>query len=205
VAILFLCGGGNKKAFSAVFLVAQPQEERGEVPAESDLARFEQALLPHLGAAYNLARWLTRDDHDAEDAVQEAYLRALKFFGGFHGADGRTWLLAIVRNVCYSSLQKKRSHGVAIAFDDETHATGADALNPQTLLVREEDRRSMRKAVEELPPELREVVVLRELEGLSYKEVAAIADIPLGTVMSRLARARDRLQQRLGESTNKET
>jgi RNA polymerase sigma-70 factor (ECF subfamily) len=167
--------------------------------------RFEQALLPHLGAAYNLARWLTRDDHDAEDVVQEAYLRALKFFGGFHGADGRTWLLAIVRNTCYTWLQKKRAHGPATSFDEEIHGVEAEALNPATLLLQKEHQRSVRQAVEELPTDLREVVVLRELEGLSYKEIAAIADIPLGTVMSRLARARERLQQRLEGNWNKDS
>jgi RNA polymerase sigma-70 factor (ECF subfamily) len=175
------------------------------VRGADDQARFEQALLPHLGAAYNLARWLTRDDHDAEDAVQEAYLRALKSFGGFHGTDGRAWLLAIVRNVCYTSLQQKRARGPATAFDEEIHGIETDDLNPEKLLLREEDKQSVQQAVQELPVELREVVVLRELEGLSYKEIAAIAAIPLGTVMSRLARARARLQQRLGDGGNVES
>jgi RNA polymerase sigma-70 factor (ECF subfamily) len=166
-------------------------------------ARFEQALLPHLGAAYNLARWLTRDDHGAEDVVQEAYLRALKSFGGFRGSDGRAWLLTIVRNTCYSWLQKKRARGPVAAFDEATHGAAAPALNPEQQLLRQEDRQAVRQAVEELPVDLREVVVLRELEGLSYKEIAAVAAIPLGTVMSRLARARERLQQRLGERADK--
>jgi RNA polymerase sigma factor (sigma-70 family) len=161
--------------------------------------RFEQALLPHVAAAYNLARWLTHDDHDAEDVVQEAYLRALKSFGGFHGTDGRAWLLAIVRNACYTSLQQKRARGPATAFDEEIHGIEADDLSPEKALLRNEDKQSVHQAVAELPVELREVVVLRELEGLSYKEIAAIAAIPLGTVMSRLARARERLQQRLGD------
>ena len=160
--------------------------------------RFEHALLPHLDAAYNLARWLTHDDHDAEDLVQAAYLRALKFFGGFHGANARAWLLAIVRNACYTWLEQKRVRGPATAFDEEIHGVESDAMDPEKRLLREEDQQSVRRAVEELPVELREVVVLRELEGLSYKEIAAIAGIPLGTVMSRLARARERLQQRLG-------
>jgi len=155
-------------------------------------------MLPHLGAAYNLARWLTRDDHGAEDVVQEAYLRALKSFGRFHGIDGRPWLLAIVRNVCYTWLQQQRNRGPVASFDEALH--GADALDPETLLLRKEDQLAVRQAVDELPVELREVVVLRELEGLSYKEIATVAEIPLGTVMSRLSRARDRLHQRLGES-----
>jgi RNA polymerase sigma factor (sigma-70 family) len=159
--------------------------------------RFERALLPHLDAAYNLARWLTHDDHDAEDLVQTAYLRSLKFFGGFHGANARAWLLTIVRNACYTWLEQKRAHGPATAFDEEIHGVDSDAMDPEKRLFGEEDQQSVRRAVEELPLELREVVVLRELEGLSYKEIAAIAGIPLGTVMSRLARARERLRQRL--------
>jgi RNA polymerase sigma factor (sigma-70 family) len=160
--------------------------------------RFEQALLPHLDAAYNLARWLTRNDHDAEDLVQVAYLRALKSFGGFHGANSRAWLLTIVRNACYTWLEQKRVRGPATAFDEEIHGVEADAMDPEKLLLREEDKQSVRRAVEELPLELREVVALREVEGLSYKEIAAVAGIPMGTVMSRLARARERLHKRLG-------
>ncbi len=160
--------------------------------------RFERALLPHLDAAYNLARWLTRDDHDADDLVQSAYLRALKFFSGFHGANPRAWLLAIVRNACYTWLQQKRARGPATTLDEERHGIESDAMDPEKRLLREEDQQVVRRAVEELPPELREVVVLRELEDLSYKEIAAIAEIPLGTVMSRLARARERLHERLG-------
>ncbi len=161
-------------------------------------ARFEQALMPHLGAAYNLARWLTRDDHDAQDIVQEAYLRALKFFGGFHGADGRAWLLTIVRNACHTWHQQKQARGAA-AFDEELHGVESDAPTPEAALLRKEGKQTVREAVESLPTELREVVVLRELEGLSYKEIAAVAGIPMGTVMSRLSRARERLQQRLSD------
>jgi RNA polymerase sigma-70 factor, ECF subfamily len=167
----------------------QGAEERG---------RFERTLLPHLDAAYNLARWLTRDDHDAEDLVQAAYLRALKSFGGFRGVDGRAWLLAIVRNACYTWLEQKRARGPATAFVEEIHGVESHAMDPEKLLLREEDQQLVRRTVEHLPLELREVLVLRELEGLSYKEIAAIAGIPMGTVMSRLARARERLHQRLG-------
>jgi RNA polymerase sigma-70 factor (ECF subfamily) len=162
-------------------------------------ARFEQALLPHLGAAYNLARWLTQDEHDAEDVVQEAYLRALKSFGGFRGGDGRAWLLAIIRNTCYTRLRQKQAQGSVMAFDETVHDAPVPSLDPEQQAVRRENQQAVRRAVEALPVELREVVVLRELEGLSYKEIAAVAEIPLGTVMSRLARARDRLQQRLRE------
>jgi RNA polymerase sigma-70 factor (ECF subfamily) len=159
---------------------------------------MEQALLPHLGAAHNLARWLTGDAVDAEDVVQEAYLRALKSFGSFHGRDARPWLLAIVRNASYTWFQRERVHGRATGFDEEIHSRDAEALRPEQQLLREEDRQSVWRAVEALPPKLRDVVVLREMEGRSYKEIAAVAAIPLGTVMSRLARARGQLQRLLG-------
>jgi RNA polymerase sigma-70 factor (ECF subfamily) len=166
----------------------QEADERG---------RFEAAFLPHLGAAHNLARWLVRDEQEAQDMVQEAFLRAWKSLEGFQGKDGRTWLLAIVRNVCYSCLEKKRRRGPALPFDERVHGVAAGDRNPESLLERKDEQQTMRQAVEQLPDELREVVVLRELEGLSYKEIAAVAAIPVGTVMSRLARARDRLHQRL--------
>jgi RNA polymerase sigma-70 factor (ECF subfamily) len=153
--------------------------------------------LPHLPAAYNLARWLTRDEQEAQDLVQEAFLRAWKSFCGFYGTDGRTWLLAIVRNTCYSWLDKKRTRGPTAVFDERLHGVAAGERNPESLLERKEAGQTVRQAVEELPDDLREVIVLRELEGLSYKEIAVIAAIPLGTVMSRLARARERLHQRL--------
>jgi RNA polymerase sigma-70 factor (ECF subfamily) len=165
--------------------------------ADNDLARFEQAIVPHLDAAYNLARWLTGNDHDAADVVQEASLRALQFFGGFRGDQGRAWLLAIVRNTCFTWLKKQRGHEPALIFDEEMHSPASETANPQQLLLREEDQQLLLQALEELPAEFREVIVLRELEGLSYKEIADIASIPVGTVMSRLARGRDRLQQLL--------
>jgi RNA polymerase sigma factor (sigma-70 family) len=162
---------------------------------EGRLENFEETVLPHLGAAYNLARWLTRNDTDAEDVVQEAYLRAFKHFGSFHGGDGRPWLLTIVRNTCYTWMQHNRSLDLAIPLDDELHEIESKDLNPEALLLQSADTRMVRQALEKLPVEFREVIVLRELEGLSYKQIADVVDIPLGTVMSRLARARKRLQQ----------
>jgi RNA polymerase sigma factor (sigma-70 family) len=186
-------------------MVTSTSREETPLQGADDRERFEQALLTHLDAAYNLARWLTRDDHDAEDLVQAAYLRAWKFFGGSHMANSRAWLLTIVRNACYTWLAQQRARGTTTAFDEDIHGVGSDAICPEKQLLREEQKESVRRAVEELPVELREVVVLRELEGLSYKEIAAIAEIPLGTVMSRLARARERLRQRLGDCGNGES
>jgi RNA polymerase sigma-70 factor (ECF subfamily) len=159
--------------------------------------RFEQSVLPHLDAAYNLARWLTRNEQDAEDIAQESYLRAFKFFDGFRGTDARAWLLAIVRNTCYTWLQQNRGRETMASFDEEIHTIENEASNPAKLVLKSDDREMLKQALEELPVEFREVVVLRDLEELSYKQVAEIANIPLGTVMSRLARARERLKRLL--------
>jgi RNA polymerase sigma-70 factor (ECF subfamily) len=164
-------------------------------------ARFEQTVLPHLDAAYNLARWLTRDDHDAEDVVQEAYLRAYKFFESGNEGDRRAWLLAIVRNTCYTWLKQNRPRAVNVPFDEHLHGSAGEWSDPLRPLEQQAARERVRAALEELPVEYREVLVLRELEGMSYKEVAKAAVLPLGTVMSRLSRARQRLQQVLGGPT----
>src|SRR5580765_4952722 len=153
-------------------------------------------ILPHLDAAYNLARWLTRDETDASDIVQEAYLRAFRFFDGFHGGDSRAWVLKIVRNTSYSWLQKNRGHDLTTEFDEEQHAV--ESRDPEAALIGKIDGQMIKHLLDELPVEFREIVILRELEGMSYKEIAEIADLPLGTVMSRLARARRRLQTGLG-------
>jgi RNA polymerase sigma-70 factor (ECF subfamily) len=163
------------------------------------LAQFEVAVLPHLDAAYNLARWLTRNEHDAEDVVQEAYLRALQFFEGFRGGDGRSWLLAIVRNTCYTWLERNRPPRPTTEFDEKIHSGDVAAESPTKLVLQIDNQEMVAQAIDELPPEFREVIVLRELEGLSYKEIGTIVQIPAGTVMSRLARARQRLQDRLAK------
>jgi RNA polymerase sigma-70 factor (ECF subfamily) len=160
-----------------------------------NLARFEQVILPHLDAAYNLARWLTRNDHDAEDIVQEAYLRAFRSFTGFCGLNGRMWLLTIVRNTCYTWFGKNRPHELSIPFDEYFHDSESQAPDPDALLQQKEDTQVLRRALEELRVEFREVLILRTLEDLSYKEIAAVVGIPPGTVMSRLTRARGRLKQ----------
>lgn len=166
----------------------------GVVQERNKVELFEESILPHLAAAYNLARWLTRDPRDAEDVVQEAYLRAFRFFGGFRGGDGRAWLLKIVRNTCYTWLQQNRSKEFT-AIDDEVQQVESDAPSPEANLIASTDGKLLARALEELPLEFRETIVLRELEGLSYKEIADLMDIPQGTVMSRLARGRKRLQE----------
>jgi len=158
---------------------------------------FEQVVLPHLDAAYNLARWLTRSDVDAEDVVQEACVRALRFFRGFRGDDARGWLLAIVRNSCYDFLRRHRPQELTDAFDEEIHTAVEATQTPEALLLRRADRAMVRQALEALPLAWREVIILRELEGLSYKQIADVAGIKIGTVMSRLARARAQLQRLL--------
>ena len=166
---------------------------------------FEKAILPHLDAAHNLARWLTRNDQDAEDVVQEACVRALKYFAGYHGGDSKAWLLAIVRNTSYTHLRRYRSHELTLPFDDDILNLVSDAYNPETLFLKSVEVAEMEHALETLPVEFREVIVLREMEGLSYKEIAEVSDIPVGTVMSRLARARRRLQRCLSDSYAKGT
>ncbi len=167
------------------------------MPEKAELARFEQAVLPHLGAAYNLARWITGNDHDAEDVVQESYLRALKFFGGFRGENSRPWLLTIVRNTCFTWLRQNRFSELNTELDEEIHHMEPALGNPESILLAAAQSELVRKAIEELPPEFREVVILREMEDMSYREIADIASIPVGTVMSRLSRARSRLQKLL--------
>jgi len=171
------------------------------VQGQNQRVRFEQVVLPHLDAAYNLARWLTRNDQDAEDVVQEACLRAYKFFAGYQGGDSRAWLLTIVRNTGYTWLRQHRGHELNPVFDEELHQVAADCavLNPEMIFERSANIEALKAALEELPVEFREIMVLRELEDLSYKEIARIVDVPIGTVMSRLNRARQRLQLRLTE------
>jgi RNA polymerase sigma-70 factor (ECF subfamily) len=166
------------------------------------LARFEGTIRPHVDAAYQLARWLTRRDQDAEDVAQEAYLRAWQFFGSFHGSDGRTWLLAIVRNTCYTWLQRNRAPEPATSFDAQQHDIASTADDPAGLLLQKEDVQLLWDSLGQLPAEYREAIELRELRGLSYKEIARAAGIPLGTVMSRLARGRARLRQLLRQRRN---
>jgi len=158
------------------------------------LALFEQSVMPHLNAAYNLARWLTRSGPDAEDLVQEACLRAFRSFETFEGQDARTWLLAVVRNTCFTWLKKKGGQPT-IEFDEQMHSVADESASAESVLLNQAALGSLNDCLEALPLEFREAIVLRELEELSYKEISDIARVPIGTVMSRLARARKRLQQ----------
>jgi len=163
---------------------------------------FEEAVMPHINAAYNLARWLTRNDADAQDMVQEAYLRALRFFSGFRGTDARAWLLTIVRNTCYTWLRRNRSPELSCDFDEVVLARESEGPDPETEQLKKAQAQMVNEAIEKLPIEFREVVVLRELEELSYKEIAVVLGVPIGTVMSRLARARKRLMLLLQGATD---
>lgn len=166
------------------------------------LERFEAAVLPHLDSAYTLARYLTRDLHDAEDVVQEAYLRALRYFGGYRGGDPRAWMLAIVRNTFHTWRRRERHQDEAMEFDEDRHSEAVEGEHPGALLDAALDREALERALDRLPTEFREVLVLRELEGLSYKEISTVVGVPVGTVMSRLARARERLRRALLAGTD---
>jgi RNA polymerase sigma-70 factor (ECF subfamily) len=157
-------------------------------------ARFRELILPHLDSAFNLACWLTHNRDDAQDVVQEAAMRAYKYFSGFHGDDGRVWLLRIVRNTFYTWC-KGNDPAPTTEFDEEAHSV--DETSAEALLIRQDAERQVQQALAALPLEFREVVVLRELEDLSYKEIAAIVGIPIGTVMSRLGRGRKLLAGKL--------
>jgi RNA polymerase sigma-70 factor, ECF subfamily len=172
-----------------------------DVLGPQDRLRFEQLVLPHLDAAFNLARWILRGRSDAEDVAQEAMLRAFRFFRGFHGSDARSWLLQIVRNTCYTWLEKNRPMELTTEFDEEFYPQAG--VTPEALAIAGDNRERLTQALEGLPPRFREVIVLRELEECSYKEIAAITSMPIGTVMSALARARQRLQRTLTQMGRK--
>jgi RNA polymerase sigma-70 factor (ECF subfamily) len=168
--------------------------------AATDSLRFQAQVLSHLDSAYNLARWILRSEHDAQDVVQEACLRAYRSFDQFRGDDGRCWLLAIVRNACRTWLDRNRRGAPQPLPDDDLGVPPDVNGDPQRQLLRRASGEEVRATIDELPEEFREVIVLRELEGLSYKQIAAVAGVPVGTVMSRLARARARLEHALAPS-----
>ena len=188
--------------------LSAPGVEAFELDERSRARRFEQLFTQHLDAAYNFARWLARDERNAEDVVQEACLRAFKSLDGFHGDNGRAWLLAIVRNTYYTWFRRNKAEGQSVPFDEDSMAAnGHDVADLESaigsidrILQQRDAQRLVNAALARLPEEFREVVVLRELEDLSYKEIATIARVPLGTVMSRLARARKLLLQHLQQA-----
>lgn len=165
---------------------------------QDKLQKFERVVLRHMNSAFNLARWFTRNQDDAKDLAQEAFLRAFKAFDRFEGDDGRVWLLTIVRNLYYTSVANKPQ--AQTEFDEQIHSSEESSPSPELVLLRSADSQAVRQAIEELPAEFRGPLILRELEGLSYKEISAIMEVPLGTVMSRLARARDYLKRKLTSS-----
>jgi len=199
-AIIF---SGNKTVEDPLWTISGSKSRSTPFVEEQDkLARFEQSIMPHMDAAYNLARWLISNESDAQDIVQEAYLRAFKFFSGFRGGDSRSWLLRIVRNAFHDWLKRNRREETGKPFEDELEQAADPSATPDSSLLEKTDNELLHEAIAELPVEFREILVLRELEGFSYKEIAEVADVPLGTVMSRLARAREHLKtlviQRLG-------
>jgi len=165
------------------------------ITGQNSSGTFEQAALPHLDAAYNLARWLTRNEQDAEDVVQEAFLRAFRFYAGFRGGDARVWLMKIVRNTCYTWLHENRPLQDAAEFDESFFPSDSHSPNPEQVVLQNDNRALLRKALERLPSNFREVIILRELEGMSYREIANVTGMPAGTVMSGLSRGRHRLRQ----------
>jgi RNA polymerase sigma-70 factor (ECF subfamily) len=183
--------------------VSNPIQGKGsDVFDSQDQLRFEQLVLPHLDAAFNLSRWILRSRADAEDVAQEAMLRAYRFFHSFHGGDARAWLLQIVRNTCYTWLEKNRPMEQMAEFNEELHLPAS--VTPEALAIATNDRERLSRALETLQHQHRELIVLRELEECSYKEIATITSMPIGTVMSALSRARHQLQLALTASPSKE-
>ncbi len=175
-----------------------------QLPEGSEAADFDRLFIPHMDAVYNLARWLVRNDYDAQDVVQEAYLRAFKYAAGFRSGDPRAWILAIVRNVAFTWLTRNRGADPPAEFDEQVHSGTIEEMGLEADSVRKADGAMIRAALTDLPAEFREVIVMRDMEGLSYKEIAHAADVPIGTVMSRLARARRKLADSLRELIAKE-
>ena len=168
-------------------------DSRRAVTAPANGESFDEVVVPHLGAGFQLARWLMRNEHDAEDVVQEASLRAFRYFATFSGGNGRAWFLRIVRNTCFNC----RVHGFPAPtdpFDEEQHSSAWPSSDPETLLLQTDDVRLIEQAMSHLPDRFRELLVRRELEGLSYRDLADVMEIPIGTVMSRLSRAREALR-----------
>ncbi len=162
---------------------------------EYRLRLFEEVILPHLNAAYNLARWLTRNEHDAQDAVQEAYLRAFRFFDSYRGGDGKSWLLEVVRNTCFTFHRREKRNVTSIEFDEAAHTPRVNPPDAEEVLAAAGKQTILKYCIEGLPDAFREILVMRELEEMSYRQIAEVSALPPGTVMSRLSRARKRLEE----------
>jgi RNA polymerase sigma-70 factor (ECF subfamily) len=162
---------------------------------ESRLRLFEEAILPHLNAAYNMARWLTRDEDDAQDVVQEAYLRAFRFFESYRGENGKSWLLEVVRNTCFTFHRRQKRHVTNVEFDETTHTPSGNPPDAEEALVLASRQSILQNCIKGLPDAFREILVMRELEEMSYRQIADVTGLPPGTVMSRLSRARKRLEE----------
>ena len=199
--ITFNRPGGNK--IEADKVIQDKGQRKANVLEGEDKARFEAIVLPHLDAAFNLARWLLRNPTDAEDVTQDAVVRAFRAFGTYRSGNARAWLLQIVRNTCFTWLRQNRMAAEFMEFDETTMPQ--ESQNPETLALAGSDREQLTRALELLPESFREILVLRELEGCSYKEIAEITSRPIGTVMSALARARTQLRNSLSQPTAKET
>jgi RNA polymerase sigma-70 factor (ECF subfamily) len=197
-------GAQDLESEAKVVKFAVIQGHQGEGAQEHELASFEAMMLPHMDAAHNLARWLMRNEQDAQDIVQEAYMRAFKSFSGFHGSNGRAWLLTIVRNTAYTLLKKNHAVDLTTPFDEEIHARSHESVSPAAILEHAEDAELMNSAMNDLPAEFREILTLRHQEELSYQEIGDILKIPVGTVMSRLARARAKLREYLASRMSQE-
>jgi RNA polymerase sigma-70 factor (ECF subfamily) len=170
------------------------QVSNSEIEQQRKLKLFEECILPHLNAAYNLARWLTRNEHDAQDVVQEAYLRAFRFFDSYKGGDGKAWLMAVVRNTCSTWRRRETRVSGSEQFDEMAHSGNLQAASQEEKLADSAKMNVLRNCIEKLPLDFREVIVMRELEGMSYQQISEAATLPVGTVMSRLSRARKRLE-----------
>ena len=200
----YALGAEDLESGPKVVKFAVIQGHQAEGAQEQQLASFEAMMLPHMDAAHNLARWLLRNEQDAQDIVQEAYLRAFKSFSGFHGSNGRAWLLTIVRNTAYTLLKRNRAVDLTTTFDEEIHVSDRESVSPAAILEHAEDAELMKNAMNQLPAEFREILTLRHQEELSYQEIGEILEIPVGTVMSRLARARAKLREYLASQMSQE-
>lgn len=200
--IIFSGGRFSGNKISPAVVIHSRSRERLDALEGEDRARFEAAVLPHLDAAFNLARWLLRSRADAEDVAQDALLRAYRAFGSYRSGNARAWLLQIVRNTCFTWLRQNRRGEDLTEFDE--NRMPQEGENPETLAIASSDRDQLSRALDALPAGFREILVLRELEGCSYKEISEITARPMGTVMSALARARQQLREALAQPAAKE-